>query len=233
MEPEDMGKGKVIAAAAAVESETDFADHHFIDHADSEEEFSDSFLCCLAATFPVSEEEKKMGCFSQQFGYKACNTDQQHHHPRDRAHAQDSCSFGNGECCANMQQIESAKSVSMIQATTMSIPNQVCDENCSMIKPDSVEDNSSDDKSNGNCKQSFHPRGLPKVCLEFDHFLEEQFPAEYALRREAVQAKQPHVLLKLVKAVFYLPQRPQERIYHGGLTLAQRFMLELAVILVG
>ncbi|XP_022848728.1 E3 ubiquitin-protein ligase PRT1-like [Olea europaea var. sylvestris] len=28
-----------------------------------------------------------------------------------------------------------------------------------------------------------HPGKIPGVCLEFDHFLEEQFPKEYALRR--------------------------------------------------
>jgi len=38
--------------------------------------------------------------------------------------------------------------------------------------------------------QSLHPGGFPKVCLEFDHFLEEYFPTEYAMRIEAVQAKQ-------------------------------------------
>ncbi|XP_030933670.1 E3 ubiquitin-protein ligase PRT1 isoform X3 [Quercus lobata] len=39
--------------------------------------------------------------------------------------------------------------------------------------------------------QTSHPRGLPKVCLELDHFLEEQFPKEYKLRRDGI-------LLKLV-----------------------------------
>ncbi|KAK7286806.1 hypothetical protein RJT34_22065 [Clitoria ternatea] len=35
--------------------------------------------------------------------------------------------------------------------------------------------------------QSPHPSGSPKVCLVLDHFLEEQFPAEYAQRRDAIQ----------------------------------------------
>ncbi|KAL9360798.1 hypothetical protein Peur_048921 [Populus x canadensis] len=182
------------------------------------------------------EEEKERGLFSPQFGYKECNSDLKHHHPRDRKHALDSCFFRNGEFCASTQQIESVKSVSMIQAPTMSIPNKVCDENCCMIKPDSVEENNlPEDKSNRNCKQvsiadvqcstckqllfhpvvlncghvycetcigpvnerltcqvcqSLQPGGFPKVCLEFDHFLEEYFPTEYAMRIEAVQAKQ-------------------------------------------
>ncbi|CAL0306488.1 unnamed protein product [Lupinus luteus] len=37
--------------------------------------------------------------------------------------------------------------------------------------------------------QSQHPKGFPKVCLAV-HFLEEQFPEEYAKRRDAVQLSQ-------------------------------------------
>ncbi|KAL3517794.1 hypothetical protein ACH5RR_020383 [Cinchona calisaya] len=35
--------------------------------------------------------------------------------------------------------------------------------------------------------QSAHPGQAPKVCLDFDNFLEEQFPVDYALRRSAFQ----------------------------------------------
>ncbi|XP_020232528.1 E3 ubiquitin-protein ligase PRT1 [Cajanus cajan] len=38
--------------------------------------------------------------------------------------------------------------------------------------------------------QSPHPRGFPKVCLELDHFLEEQFPEEYGQRRDAFEQRQ-------------------------------------------
>ncbi|KAK7395373.1 hypothetical protein VNO78_15925 [Psophocarpus tetragonolobus] len=38
--------------------------------------------------------------------------------------------------------------------------------------------------------QSPHPRGFPKVCLELDHFLEEQFSEEYEQRRDAIGLKQ-------------------------------------------
>lgn len=34
---------------------------------------------------------------------------------------------------------------------------------------------------------SLEPRRFPKVCLEVDHFLEEKFPKEYSLRRDAVK----------------------------------------------
>lgn len=38
--------------------------------------------------------------------------------------------------------------------------------------------------------QSPHPRGFPKVCLEFSHFLEEQFAEEYARRSDAMELKE-------------------------------------------
>ncbi|CAL5192014.1 unnamed protein product [Lathyrus oleraceus] len=38
--------------------------------------------------------------------------------------------------------------------------------------------------------QSPHPRGFPKVCLEFNHFLEEQFAEEYARRSDAIELKE-------------------------------------------
>ncbi|XP_020229536.1 E3 ubiquitin-protein ligase PRT1 isoform X2 [Cajanus cajan] len=45
------------------------------------------------------------------------------------------------------------------------------------------------------CK-SPHPRGSPKVCLALDHFLEEQFPDEYAQRRNAMQLNRIKVELE-------------------------------------
>ncbi|KAL5862136.1 hypothetical protein ACOSQ3_003421 [Xanthoceras sorbifolium] len=35
-----------------------------------------------------------------------------------------------------------------------------------------------------------NPLGCPKVCLELDHFLEEQFSKEYASRKDAIQPKE-------------------------------------------
>ncbi|URE39391.1 Zinc finger, ZZ type [Musa troglodytarum] len=37
--------------------------------------------------------------------------------------------------------------------------------------------------------QSFHPGEFPNICLDLDHFLEEEFPREYAVRRDQVQNK--------------------------------------------
>ncbi|KAL8253060.1 hypothetical protein R6Q59_036753 [Mikania micrantha] len=38
-----------------------------------------------------------------------------------------------------------------------------------------------------------HPSGHPKVCSQFDQFLEEQFPTEYASRRSIIQQNQEQI----------------------------------------
>ncbi|KAG8389092.1 hypothetical protein BUALT_Bualt02G0193300 [Buddleja alternifolia] len=95
--------------------------------------------------------------------------------------------------------------------------------------------------------QSPHPGEVPKVCLEFDHFLEEQFPEEYRVRRDTLQMKrakfwseaastfpicdfQAHQ--RLVSRVFTYHFHQEKILYHGWV-LAQRSILELVVILVG
>ncbi|KAK9281179.1 hypothetical protein L1049_004074 [Liquidambar formosana] len=40
--------------------------------------------------------------------------------------------------------------------------------------------------------QALHPTGFPKVCLEFDHFLEDKFPKQYSVRKDAVKIQQVH-----------------------------------------
>jgi hypothetical protein len=52
--------------------------------------------------------------------------------------------------------------------------------------------------------QSPHPRGFPKVCLEFDHFLEDQFPEEYARRRDAIELKDIKVKLETPPSSMYI-----------------------------
>jgi len=37
--------------------------------------------------------------------------------------------------------------------------------------------------------ECLHPGEFPNVCLDLDHFLEEQFPREYAMRKERAQLK--------------------------------------------
>uniref|UniRef100_A0A0D9VIG5 RING-type domain-containing protein n=1 Tax=Leersia perrieri TaxID=77586 RepID=A0A0D9VIG5_9ORYZ len=41
-----------------------------------------------------------------------------------------------------------------------------------------------------------HPGDLPNVCLDLDHFIEEYFPIEYALRREKIQLLKSECNLK-------------------------------------
>ncbi|CAJ1949409.1 unnamed protein product [Sphenostylis stenocarpa] len=52
----------------------------------------------------------------------------------------------------------------------------------------------------GHVCQSPHPRSLPKVSLALDHFLEEQFPEEYAQRRDEIQLDQTKVKPKVQTA---------------------------------
>ena len=62
--------------------------------------------------------------------------------------------------------------------------------NCGHVYCEACVYNLADDTLRCQICQSPHPRGFPKVCLEFDHFLEEQFPEEYAQRRDAVEQKE-------------------------------------------
>ncbi|ESW12588.1 hypothetical protein PHAVU_008G125500 [Phaseolus vulgaris] len=59
-----------------------------------------------------------------------------------------------------------------------------------------VVNNTDDDTLRCRVCQSPHPRRFPKVCLELDHFLEEQLPEEYRQRRDAIELKQIKVKLE-------------------------------------
>ncbi|KAK3405962.1 hypothetical protein EUGRSUZ_K02171 [Eucalyptus grandis] len=59
--------------------------------------------------------------------------------------------------------------------------------NCGHVYCESCIVYPADEKLTCQVCKSRHPGGLPKVCLELDHFLEQQFPEEYALRRLAAQ----------------------------------------------
>ncbi|KAF7845546.1 E3 ubiquitin-protein ligase PRT1-like isoform X1 [Senna tora] len=67
--------------------------------------------------------------------------------------------------------------------------------NCGHVYCESCILNLADEMLRCQICQSPHPRGFPKVCLELDHFLEEQFPEEYAKQRDAVQLR--HIKDKL------------------------------------
>ncbi|XP_039160686.1 E3 ubiquitin-protein ligase PRT1-like [Eucalyptus grandis] len=55
--------------------------------------------------------------------------------------------------------------------------------NCGHVYCESCIVYPADEKLTCQVCKSRHPGGLPKVCLELDHFLEQQFPEEYALGR--------------------------------------------------
>ncbi|KAL3716219.1 hypothetical protein ACJRO7_007905 [Eucalyptus globulus] len=55
--------------------------------------------------------------------------------------------------------------------------------NCGHVYCESCIVYPADEKLTCQVCKSRHPGGLPKVCLELDHFLEQQFPEECALRR--------------------------------------------------
>ncbi|XP_056170428.1 E3 ubiquitin-protein ligase PRT1 isoform X2 [Syzygium oleosum] len=61
--------------------------------------------------------------------------------------------------------------------------------NCGHVYCESCIVYPADEKLTCQVCQSRHPGGLPKVCLELDHFLEQQFPDEYALRRLAARPR--------------------------------------------
>ncbi|KAL3716216.1 hypothetical protein ACJRO7_007905 [Eucalyptus globulus] len=61
--------------------------------------------------------------------------------------------------------------------------------NCGHVYCESCIVYPADEKLTCQVCKSRHPGRLPKVCLELDHFLEQQFPEEYALRRLAAQPR--------------------------------------------
>ncbi|XP_056170430.1 E3 ubiquitin-protein ligase PRT1-like [Syzygium oleosum] len=61
--------------------------------------------------------------------------------------------------------------------------------NCGHVYCESCIVNPVDEMIKCQVCQSRHPGGLSEVCLELDHFLEQQFPEEYALRRLAARPR--------------------------------------------
>ncbi|XP_014498205.1 E3 ubiquitin-protein ligase PRT1 isoform X1 [Vigna radiata var. radiata] len=67
--------------------------------------------------------------------------------------------------------------------------------NCGHVYCQTCVVNTDDDMLRCQICQSPHPSRFPKVCLELDHFLEEQFPEEYRQRRDAIELQQIKVKL--------------------------------------
>ncbi|XP_058207087.1 E3 ubiquitin-protein ligase PRT1-like isoform X2 [Rhododendron vialii] len=154
----------------------------------------------------ILEEEKKTGCFSPKVDDLLCasHTKEELNHLDDQDNStsmpkqitaesfKSTCTFGvkenyspQGSCnkisgqvsivdvsCATCKQL-------LFRPTVLNCGHVYC-EACIELAGEAIR-----------CHicQSLHPGGFPKVCLEFDHFLEEQFPEEYTARRGTVQRK--------------------------------------------
>ncbi|XP_065020761.1 E3 ubiquitin-protein ligase PRT1-like isoform X1 [Musa acuminata AAA Group] len=67
--------------------------------------------------------------------------------------------------------------------------------------------------------QSFHPGEFPNICLDLDHFLEERFPREYAVRREQVQHKKAQCQHVNPSPNAVRKQKPMAQVPSGGMDL--------------
>jgi hypothetical protein len=133
------------------------------------------------------EEEKEIGCFSPKVDdlLRSSQTKEESNHLDDLAQ---SFTYGDGErshnrspgqvsivdvSCATCKQL-------LFRPVVLNCGHVYC-EACIVLAGEAIR-----------CQvcQSPHPSGFPKVCLELDHFLEEQFPEEYTARRGTVQLKQ-------------------------------------------
>ncbi|KAF2296441.1 hypothetical protein GH714_038018 [Hevea brasiliensis] len=147
----------------------------------------------------ILAEEKEMALFSPQFDCNACRShaNQEYGHLRDPERASttslepnscsESCSSSKREPNGNCKMV----SITDVQCTAckqllfhpvvLNCGHGYC-EACILASVD----------KGLKCQtcQSLHPTGFLEVCLELDHFVEKQFPKEYALRRDFVQLKQ-------------------------------------------
>ncbi|XP_065875904.1 E3 ubiquitin-protein ligase PRT1-like isoform X2 [Euphorbia lathyris] len=149
----------------------------------------------------ILEEEKKRGFFSPQFDSNAHGSHAHKEHELSN-HLHSSCtisksnSFSKPCSTGNEEPNGSGKELSMIDVECTSCKQLLFHPvflNCGHGYCDTCISCPVDEMLKCQVCQSPHPAGLPKICLELDHFLEEQFPRDYALRREAVQLRQVHI----------------------------------------
>ncbi|EEF41252.1 conserved hypothetical protein [Ricinus communis] len=177
----------------------------------------------------ILAEEKQMGYFSPQFDYTACQSpeNQEYDHLKDHEHLSttslesDSCS----ETCSTREGEPKGKS------KRLSITDVLCAAckqlvfrpvflNCGQGYCESCISCSVDENGMLRCQvcHSLHPTGFPKVCLELDHFLEDQFPRDYAMRRDAVELKQANIKIENPissgKKGFSFSSMPKEELSH-------------------
>ncbi|KAE8676270.1 Proteolysis 1, putative isoform 2 [Hibiscus syriacus] len=161
------------------------------------------FLDILLLLF-ATEEEKKRDCFSPEFSDHACGSeaDGEINHLRSSSkpsNFSDSSSTSKEELNKPVGHIESC--VSVEEKDQISVADVLCTACkqllfrpivliCGHVYCQTCISIPADEMLRFQVCQCLHPRGLPKVCLTLDHFLEAKFPNGYALRKDAIQLKQ-------------------------------------------
>ncbi|KAJ4842315.1 hypothetical protein Tsubulata_026596 [Turnera subulata] len=153
------------------------------------------------------EEEKKQGCFSPQLdsnargshNYQECDP------PKDLSSPSATCLI-SGEISDSMETLNTEgmnmpqdkpcgkdNLISMADALCVSckqLLHRPVVLNCGHVYCQTCIVNPVEKMLRCQACQTLHPKVLPKVCLEFDKFLAEQFPRDYASRRDAVMLKE-------------------------------------------
>ncbi|XP_031373463.1 E3 ubiquitin-protein ligase PRT1 [Punica granatum] len=83
--------------------------------------------------------------------------------------------------------------------------------NCGHVYCESCLIVPADEKLKCQVCQSLHPGELPNVCLELNHFLEEQFPEEYAMKRCAAQLREKTLHSESSKAYVHGTHKDEDR----------------------
>ncbi|XP_052190128.1 E3 ubiquitin-protein ligase PRT1-like isoform X2 [Diospyros lotus] len=91
-----------------------------------------------------------------------------------------------GDKCCKLQNCKHVLVADLLCAICKELLHQPVVLNCGHVYCKACILQSSDKVPRCPVCQSAHPNGYPKVCLILDQFLEEQFPEQYAFRREAV-----------------------------------------------
>ncbi|KAL4354301.1 hypothetical protein GQ457_06G028290 [Hibiscus cannabinus] len=151
----------------------------------------------------IVEEEKQDGCFSPEFSGHASGSeaDGETNHlgsSSKSSNFSDSSSTSKEELNKPVGQIESRVSgEESDQVSAVDVLCTACKQllfrpivlNCGHVYCQTCISVPADEMFRCQVCQCLHPRGLPKACLTLDHFLEDKFPNEYALRKDAIQLK--------------------------------------------
>ncbi|KAH1154855.1 hypothetical protein AAZX31_18G155300 [Glycine max] len=150
------------------------------------------------------EEEKQSGFYSPQFDPDTCESQAKFGHSGSAANEGDDGTIyydGESDIIGTPAKGKKMPQEELSVQRKLSVADVTCTMckqllfhpvvlNCGHVYCQTCVINIDDEMLRCKVCQSPHPRGLPKVCLELDHFLEEQFPEEYGQRRDAIELKQ-------------------------------------------